>query len=107
MKRRKRTVTVTETHSVTIIKSSGGTPCWCPECDAEVWMASAEQAAVLSGVSARAVYRRIEAGEVHFFETPLGALRVCLHSLLGGSSALVAEIDAGAIDTMIESETVS
>jgi len=66
-----------------------------------------KEAAVLSGVSVRTVYRRVEAGKVHFLETPLGALRVCLHSLLGGTSALVTEIDAGANDTMIESETCS
>ena len=107
MKLKRRKFTTTETCSVTVIKSSGGTARWCPECNAEVWMASVEHAAVLSGVSARTVYRRVEAGKIHFIETPAGALRVCLHSLLGGTRAMAARIGAADCEPVIEGKRIS
>jgi hypothetical protein len=30
----------------------------------------------------RAIYRRVEAGELHFTETPEGQLLICLNSIL-------------------------
>ncbi len=41
-----------------------------------------EEAAVLAGVSPRTIYRRVEAGLVHFAESPEGWLLICLSSLL-------------------------
>jgi hypothetical protein len=43
-----------------------------------------EEAAVMAGVSTRAVYRWVEAGAVHFAETPGGGLLVCPDSLPTG-----------------------
>ena len=40
------------------------------------------QAALISGLSSREVYHRVEVGEVHFMETVEGLLLVCLDSLL-------------------------
>ena len=40
------------------------------------------QAALISGLSSREVYHRVEMGEVHFMETVEGLLLVCLDSLL-------------------------
>ena len=45
-------------------------------------MVGAEAAAALTGLSQRAVFRLIEAGRLHFSETPRGAPLICLNSLL-------------------------
>jgi len=47
-------------------------------------MATAEQAALLAGVSTRQLYRWVEASKLHFTETPEGLLLVCLDSLAQG-----------------------
>jgi hypothetical protein len=39
------------------------------------------QAASVTGMSARAIYRLAESGEVHFLETSQGILLICLESL--------------------------
>ncbi len=44
-------------------------------------MATPETAALLAGVSARAIYRGVEGATVHFVETTGGDVRVCLRSL--------------------------
>jgi excisionase family DNA binding protein len=45
-------------------------------------MATPEEAAAIAGVSTRAIYRWIEAGELHFLEGPERNLLVCSTSLL-------------------------
>ena len=45
-------------------------------------MVVSEQAIALVGVSSRLLHREIEAGIIHFAETPKGSLLVCLNSLL-------------------------
>ena len=54
---------------------------WCEGCGARSRMMTPEGAAELSGDSARDVYRRVEAGEVHFTETEDGKLLVCCNCL--------------------------
>jgi len=44
-------------------------------------MCTPEEAAVLTHVSTRTIYRRVEAGRVHFTETAEGLLLVCLNSI--------------------------
>jgi excisionase family DNA binding protein len=53
----------------------------CPECSAEVRLVTPEEAARLLGVSVREVYRRVEAGSLHFIETREGLLLICASSL--------------------------
>jgi hypothetical protein len=53
----------------------------CPECRANVEMVIAEEAARHCRVSPRTMYRWIEARKVHFFESPNGAVLVCLDSI--------------------------
>jgi excisionase family DNA binding protein len=53
---------------------------WCDACGARVRMLTPEEAATVSGVSTRTVYRRVEAGQIHFAETPEGTLLICLNS---------------------------
>jgi hypothetical protein len=48
-------------------------------------MLTPDEAAALAQTTAREVYRRVEAGEVHSIETEDGALRVCVNSLGGAT----------------------
>jgi excisionase family DNA binding protein len=44
-------------------------------------MLTAEEAAAVSSLSTRAIYRLIEAGRLHFAEPPGSPLLVCFNSL--------------------------
>jgi hypothetical protein len=54
---------------------------WCGQCAAESLMVSTNEAAKLASTSARDIFRRVEAGNVHFLETEDGRLLICLDSL--------------------------
>ncbi|MEP6637667.1 MAG: hypothetical protein ABJB97_13165 [Acidobacteriota bacterium] len=60
---------------------------WCGLCSAEVLMLTPDEAAALAQSTARDIYRRVEARELHSIETDDGALRVCVNSLGGTTSA--------------------
>lgn len=53
----------------------------CAACAAEVRMVTVDEAAAIARVTARTIYRGVEAGRIHFIETPSGALYICLKSL--------------------------
>jgi len=53
----------------------------CDECDARTVMVTAEQAAFITGIRTRVIYRWVESGMVHYTETPDGETLVCLDSL--------------------------
>jgi len=55
-------------------------------------MITPESAARLNGATVRAIYQRIEAGDLHFAETANGLLLVCSDSLAtAGASPTVKE----------------
>ena len=54
---------------------------WCEPCRAQVDLVTAETAAEISGATTRAIYRRVESGELHFREVRDGLLLVCRESL--------------------------
>ena len=82
MRRRKRTEITFETEQVWVIRRSGQPVlAWCPACVRQVRMVRPEEAAVLVDLSPRAIYRRVEDGQLHFTETPEGQLWICLNSL--------------------------
>jgi len=54
---------------------------WCIDCNSQSQMVTPDEAALWTGVSARAIYQRVEAGAVHFVEAPDGNVLVCLNSL--------------------------
>ena len=58
---------------------------WCPGCGRRTLLTTPEGAAETCGLTARDVYRRVEAGEVHFTETADGTLLVCRDSLAGSA----------------------
>src|SRR5258705_10670677 len=80
--KRKIRLTV-ETHQLLVIsRTKGSIQGWCSECAGDVPLVKPEEAAVLDGVSPRTIYRRVEAGLVHFAESPEGWLLICLGALL-------------------------
>jgi hypothetical protein len=90
MTAKRRTEITIETHRVIAIHGRRGAAlAWCEACRASVQMVTPEAAAVLARVSPRAVYRWVEAEEVHFVETADGWLLVCLNS--------IADLTAGAV----------
>ena len=98
MKKERRTQITLQTERSISIKSSRALTALCEQCGREVQMFTPGQAALVSGLSSREVYRRVEAGEVHFTETVEGLLLVCLDSLLGyqpSQGELVAETEEG------------
>lgn len=56
-------------------------PVWCDGCGCVRPMLAPEAAAQAAGLKMREVYRRIEAGQVHFVESVTGELLVCMASL--------------------------
>lgn len=54
---------------------------WCGDCGEQVAMLTPDQAATIARVSSRTIYRRVEAGEMHYMETAEGHLLVCANSI--------------------------
>jgi len=80
---KRQTKITVENHEVLIIRQRQRRQLsWCPGCDVEAEMITAEQAALLSGFSLRAICRRVEADQLHSVETDDGMLYICLNSLL-------------------------
>ncbi|MCM3871927.1 MAG: hypothetical protein ND895_14685 [Pyrinomonadaceae bacterium] len=84
MRIRRKKAVIVQTHQVTTVHlTRQPIYAWCERCSAKVLMLTPEEAAALAQCTARAIYRRVEAGELHCFETDYGALRVCVNSLGG------------------------
>lgn len=56
---------------------------WCAGCVAEGQWVTPEHAAIISNSDTRSIYRRVEAGAVHFLERTDYPPLVCLNSLFG------------------------
>ena len=83
MSYKNKTEITIETHRTFIVRRRPNfTYAWCAGCAATVSFASPEDAAQLTGSSAREIYRAVEAGQLHFIEAGDRLLRVCLDSLL-------------------------
>lgn len=82
MKIRRVTAISIQTEEAFIIRRSGSVAeVTCKQCAARVAMVTPEEAASFLKLPVRWIYRRIEAGELHFHETEAGAVLVCLESL--------------------------
>ncbi len=53
----------------------------CPECGCEVMLLTVDTAAHLAQTNPRAIYRSVEAAELHFQETSAGKVFICSESL--------------------------
>ena len=74
-----------EIHERLIVRTaSGAHPALCDVCSAgDAILLSPEQAAALTGIPARTIYRLVEAGTIHYKEAASGKLAVCLKTLTG------------------------
>ncbi len=89
MKARRITeITVQTEESFILHRSSGSPPASCAQCGAVAPLVTPEEAAVLLDVAVRTIYREVEAGQLHFEETPAGSVLVCLNSLRKTASLL-------------------
>lgn len=72
-----------EIHEFYVFRTtSGSLPALCVECSSgDAFMVAPEQAAALSHVPLRTIYRAVEGGLLHYTERPDGSLVVCLRSL--------------------------
>ena len=79
MRRVRQTTITVETHEVWSIAREH-VRVKCTECNAE--MITPEDAATIAATCMRTVFRLIEAGTIHYVETPAGTVLVCVVSLL-------------------------
>src|SRR5262245_28542151 len=78
---KKRTEITVKTHRLLVTnRHSSIVRALCEECGKEVEMITPEEAAAIGQVTCRAIYRAIEAGEIHIVEMPV--VFVCFNSLL-------------------------
>jgi hypothetical protein len=72
-----------EIHEFYVVRTtSGALPALCDECSVgDAFMVAPEQAALVTHIPLRTIYRWIESALVHFREAPNGSLLVCLRSL--------------------------
>jgi len=81
--RKKKTEIIVERDQVLVIRNLGARdPEWCSECAERARMVTVDEAAAITQVSARTIYRRVEGGRLHFREAPDSQLFICLNSLL-------------------------
>ena len=79
---KRRTEITIESERLLIIRSrQTSARGWCPSCDKQVKMITTDEAAQLSHISARLIYRLVEADELHFIETTDKRLLICVNSL--------------------------
>ncbi len=76
---------------------------WCSGCAGDVVMLTPDEAASMTAATTRALYRMVDAGTVHYTETPSGLIRLCLPSLLQAIGLANQAPTAGAL-TMIADE---
>jgi hypothetical protein len=81
MRKIRRTIVSVEIEQVLLAKISGPPRLHCLACGEPVSMLTPEQSGVLAGLGLRAIFRLIEAGELHATESPTGTPLVCANSL--------------------------
>ena len=82
MRKRKRTEIVVERDQILFIRRLDNRIAqWCAQCSDPAQMVSVDEAAAIVGLTARAMYQKVEMGQVHFTETRDGLLLVCLNSI--------------------------
>ena len=89
MSQRRLEIVVVTTRRFTLRRPVWAPAAGCAQCSGP--LISAEVAVAVTGLSSRAIDRLVEAGEVHFSETPAGALHICLNSLAGSVGEAEAE----------------
>jgi len=81
MIRRRRTVRFA-TRNVTLVRAATESlDLWCEACGATVAMVTPGRAAEILMTNARAIYRQVERGDLHFVEAGGGEVFICSESL--------------------------
>ena len=81
---RKKKITIVTFESrerMTIRKSSPSLVRWCDRCGQKALMVTPAEAAAIGRTDARAIFRGVEAGTIHFMESENGELLVCSNSI--------------------------
>jgi hypothetical protein len=81
---KRRTEIIVETERVILIRRrrrGPGPALWCEACGADSLMLTTGEAAALLGATERHIFRLAEVGQLHWTETPEGALLICRASL--------------------------
>ena len=83
MEKKKTTTITSESHEVFIVRRRAESliRMWCCDCAIEVEMLKPEEAATIANVSARTIYRWIEAAQIHHCERVGGNVMVCSKQL--------------------------
>jgi hypothetical protein len=82
MRKKKKTEIIVERDQVLVIRNLGARePEWCSECAERARMVTVDEAAAITQVSARTIYRRVEMRTASFRETADSQLFICLNSL--------------------------
>jgi len=71
-----------EIHQLYVVRQQrSAAPAACHRCPtATASLVAPDEAAIVTGMSTRTIYRWVEAGSIHFQETADGSLPVCLNS---------------------------
>lgn len=80
MNRTRRIEITVERRRLVLQNATLPAPVFCPSCPTLVVLLTPEEAAALTGVSVRTVYRWVEAALVHYLETSAAQLLVCPHT---------------------------
>ena len=78
--KRKIEILVATNEKYVIRKTSTHKPTSCTKCGKP--MLTAEQTAKMFGITQRRIFRIIETGAAHFAETEIGAMMICITSLM-------------------------
>lgn len=71
-----------ETTRVIVVSTSSGRLNWCPKCEAEMEMLTAEEAAIVARTNCAEILQRIRDQLLHSIQTPGYPVLICPKSLL-------------------------
>ena len=77
----KRVEVTIETERVVVVSRRGNALQWCTRCHRWIVPLALDEAALVAGVTSRALFQWVEAGIVHSQETNEGLLRICPQSI--------------------------
>lgn len=87
--RKRKTETVIVKHEFLRIRGPHeAMTAWCGQCGRDARLMPPEDAAIVMGVTAREIYRRLEVGQVHFTESIRGCLLICMNSVSQGPDSV-------------------
>lgn len=82
MSKKRITRITVESERIIISSRRHAASAWCAACRAQTQMLKPEEASAIAAVTPRTIYRWVEAGKLHFTESPDGWLLICLDSLI-------------------------